>query len=247
MPIPKTKSVPVSDLYRKKILLHGQPKIGKTTVASQIPDAVFLATEPGLGSVEAFRWEDERGQYLIGDWNTLNQALDEVIAAKRFRMVVLDSLDAAFELCRDHVCREHGEKFHLDGKLSYGKGTAMINGELRRFLMRLANLDIGLLMLAHTIQEEVETRTGKTLRYVPNLPEKVRHPILAFVDLIGFCDFDIEAESGKLRRVIRTRPSPNWEAGDRTGKLPPTVALSWDSLFGAFHDAVKAGNSKQTA
>jgi hypothetical protein len=236
MPIPKSKTPPVMDVQRKKILLHAFPKFGKSTWAASIPDSIFLATEPGLGSIEAMRWEDERGNYVIGTWEELLRATKEVVESGRFHTVILDGVDGAWELCREYVCRQHNEQYHTDGKLGYGKGLTLINNEVRRYLTRLGMLNMGVILLAHTVNEMVNTRTGEIQRAVPNLPEKARRPLLGMMDMIFYGDFEMEhqGEERTVRRVLRTKPHPAWEAGDRTGRLPETIPLSFEALVAAF-------------
>jgi hypothetical protein len=41
-----------------------------------------------------------------------------------------------------------------------------------------------------------------------------------------------------MRRVIRTKPSLYYEAGDRTGRLPETIDLDFKSFIAAFTTAV---------
>jgi len=235
MPIPKCKTPPVADVRRKKILMHSFPKFGKTTWAASIPNAIFLATEPGLGSVEALRWEDEHGNYVIDSWEKLLQATKEVVDSNQFSMLIIDTLDLAFELCRDYVCRQNNEPYHTDGKLGYGKGTTLINNEMRRYLTRLGALNMGVVLLAHTVSETVQTRTGEIQRAVPNLPEKARRPLLGMMDFIFYGDFEIEARGDEkiAKRVLRTKPHPAWEAGDRSAKLPAILPLDYDALVKA--------------
>ena len=45
--LPTKKSKIESDLSKYSILLYGKIKIGKTSLAAQFPDALFLMTEPG--------------------------------------------------------------------------------------------------------------------------------------------------------------------------------------------------------
>jgi hypothetical protein len=40
-----------------------------------------------------------------------------------------------------------------------------------------------------------------------------------------------------MRRVMRTKPSPYFEAGDRTGRLPETIELDFDAFLAAFQAA----------
>ena len=46
----------------------------------------------------------------------------------------------------------------------------------------------------------------------------------------------IEAPSGRyVGRVLRTKPSPTFEAGDRTGRLPEAIDLDYAKFVAAFH------------
>lgn len=248
MPIPKAKTPPVTDVRKKKVLLHSFPKFGKTRWAASIPDAIFLATEPGLGAVEVMRWEDEKGNYVIDSWEKLLAATKEVVESGGFSTLIIDTLDLAYELCRDWVCRQHNEPYHTDGKLGYGKGTTLINNEMRRYLTRLGALNLGVVLLSHTVTETVETRTGELLKAVPNLPEKARRPLLGMMDLILYGDFEIEPRGGDrlVKQVLRTKPHPAWEAGDRSAKLPPTIPVDYDALVKAFNE-VPADKAKKGA
>jgi len=73
------------------------------------------------------------------------------------------------------------------------------------------------------------------------------------VDLILYCDLEAVAdEEGKTsyRRVMRTKPSPHYEAGDRTGRLPETIDLDFSKFTEAFNKpaaAPKAGASRSTS
>ena len=152
MPIPKNRSKSSCDIGRMKILLHSFPKFGKSTWASTIPDSIFLATEPGLGCIDAMRWEDEKGNYVIDTWAKLMEATSEVVKAGCFKTVIIDTLDMALEMCKDHICAAAGEKYHTDGTLGYGKGSAMIIAEMRRYLVRLGAINMGVVLLSHTVQ-----------------------------------------------------------------------------------------------
>lgn len=239
MPIPKSKTPPVTDLRRKKILFHSCPKFGKTTWAATIPDSIFLATEPGLGSVEAMRWEDKDGTYVINSWEKLLEATNEAIESGRFSVLIIDTIDIAYEHCRKWICKKNGVDYHTDGVLSYGKGTALINNEIRRYLSKLGALDMGVVLLAHTVMETVNTRTGEVVRAVPNLPEKVRRPILGMMDLILFGDIHVENKIST--RVFRTKPGQAWEAGDRSATLPATMEPNWQKMQELFANGQKTG------
>ena len=85
----------------------------------------------------------------------------------------------------------------------------------------------------------MDSRTGKYMRVVPTLPDKARKIVLGMADMVLFCDLEaIAGEKGEqsMRRVIRTKPSLYYEAGDRTGRLPETLDLD----FGKFKESYSA-------
>ena len=123
--------------------------------------------------------------------------------------------------------------------LGYGKGYALVNNEFQRVLTKLAFLPYGLFLISHAKEMEVDSRTGKYMRVVPTLPDKARKIVLGMADMVLFCDLEVvTGDNGEqsMRRVIRTKPSLYYEAGDRTGRLPETLELD----FGKFRESYNA-------
>ena len=76
------------------------------------------------------------------------------------------------------------------------------------------------------------------MRVVPTLPDKARKIVLGMADMVLFCDLEVSTgESGEqlVRRVIRTKPSLYYEAGDRTGRLPDTLDLNFKAFLSEFN------------
>ena len=230
--LPKEKSTPRNKLTDYNIFLYGMPKIGKTTFASHFPDAVFLATEAGHHALSVFKVD-------LASWEDFLDACSELAEGKHnFRNVVIDTVDNLWMLCRNHICAKN--KIEHEADLKYGKGYALILNEFARVLTKLSMLPFGLVLISHVAVQELETRTGTIHKIVPSLPEKPRKMILGMADMILFFDQDIaRAEDGKqsIRRVVRTQPSPNYEAGDRTGRLPEIIELDYNKFADAFSAA----------
>ena len=226
--LPTKKTAPKQDLSDLRILAYGPPKAGKSTWASGAEGALFLATEPGLNALDVF-------QIPIGKWEELLAACAEIAEGSHpYKTIIIDTVDNAYKLCSEYVCA----KFKIDHEsdLGYGKGWALVNSEFQRVLTKLAFLPYGLFLISHSQEKEIETRTGKYTRIVPTLPEKARKIVLAIVDLILFCDLDPSTDGGRstVRRVMRTKPSLYYEAGDRTGRLPEIIDLSFQAFLEAF-------------
>ncbi len=230
--LPTQPTAPKRDLSDLTILEYGFPKAGKTTWASHFPSSVFLATESGQNSIACYR-------VPIDSWGTFLTACNELAAGGHgFRTIVIDTVDNLWLLCQRHICEKHHVEHEAD--LAYGKGYSLILGEFGRVLTKLSHLPYGLAMISHAEHEQIQGRTGTYHKAVPSLKDRPRKLVLAMSDLILFCDMEtVVGQDGQptLRRVMRTKPSPFWEAGDRTGRLPETIALDYDAFLAAFEAA----------
>jgi len=231
--LPTAKTAPKPNLADLTVLAYGQTKIGKSDFCSHAEGALFLATEPGLNALDVF-------QVPIQTWDDLLDACAEIVAGQHpFKTVIIDTVDNAYKFCTDHILKKF--KIEHESDLGYGKGYAIVNNEFQRVLTKLAFLPYGLFLVSHAKQIEVETRTGKYTRVVPTLPDKARKIVLGMVDMVLYCDLETSVGDGgeqRMRRVIRTKPSRDYEAGDRTGRLPETLDLDFAKFFEAFNTAV---------
>jgi hypothetical protein len=230
--LPTTKTPPRSSLADLTVLVYGPTKIGKTTLCSQADGALFLATEPGLNALEAY-------QVPIQNWDDLLAACAEISESNHpFKTVVIDTVDNAYKFCSDYVLKKF--KIEHESDLGYGKGYAIVNNEFQRVLTKLAFLPCGLFLVSHAKETEMDSRTGKYTRIVPTLPDKARKIVLGMADMVLFCDLEVQAGADgapSFRRVIRTKPGLYYEAGDRTGRLPETLDLSFTAFLDAFNNA----------
>jgi len=230
--LPKEKTKPKTDLSAYTTLLYGPAKVGKTEFASHYPDVLMLATEAGLTARECF-------QVAIESWPMFLEACSELAAdPTRFKTLCIDTLDNLWAFCRAYIV----EKFRVEHEsdLSYGKGYSLVQSEFARVLTKLSHMDFGLVMTSHCTVHEFQTRTGVTHRYVPTLPEKARNVVIGMSDLILFADTEVTTGTdGKptLRRVLRTKPNPAYDAGDRTGRLPDPVPMDFPTFREEFEKA----------
>lgn len=240
--LPSVKTPPKPNLADLTVLLYGQTKAGKSEFCSHSAGALFLATEPGLNSLDVY-------QVPIHNWEDLLAAAKEVSEGHHpFKTLVLDTADNAFRFCSEYILKKH--KIDHESDLAYGKGYALINNEFQRVLTKLAFLPYGLFLISHAKEIEVDSRTGKYTRTIPTLPDKARKIVLGMVDMVLYCDLETDngAEGERIaRRVIRTKPSPYYEAGDRTGRLPETIDLDYGTFLEAFEAAVAPLKAKPAA
>jgi len=238
--LPTERSQRMTDLAKQTILLYAAPKSGKSTFASHFPSALFLECEPGLNHLEVFK-------VPTYTWDDFLAACGLVAQGNHaFKTVVIDTVDNAFKLCSDHVCKKHGIEY--EGDMAHGKAWALVKNEWHRVLTRLASLPYGLVLISHAMDKTVETRTGEYTKTQPSLPDRARGVVLGLVDMILYCDTVPHKDAAgnvTVERIIRTKPHPSYEAGDRTGRLPEILPLDYDAFAKAF-TAVAPGKNPGT-
>ena len=257
LPTKKTpKKTSLSDLT---ILLYGKPKIGKSSFASQFPQAIFHPTEPGLNSLEVFQSTDDPDSDgdsdIIRTWAELSQMLSLVaLGGHDFKTNVIDTIGNAYEFCAKHVCDKRNIEYA--GDLAHGKGWGLIKSEFKRLLTAAAGLPYGLLLIAHATEEKDVIEGVDRLKTQPTLSKACREVLLGMVDMILYFDVEkVQGENGETYydRVLRTKPSTTFEAGDRTNTLPSVIRVPNSQgmsgpehsakLFKLFRAAFEKGNN----
>ena len=227
MALPTEKSKKIIDLNKQVVLVYGRAKIGKSTLSSNFPNPLFLATESGLNYLEV-------SKVNCNNWKIFLQACQDIAAGNhKYETIVIDTIDNLVMYCSDYICEENG--INHPSELPMGKGWYFVTNELRRVLNKLASLPYGLVMVSHSVQEEIETKTKKFSRYTISIGGKNKNTFLNMADMILFVDSKIGVD-GEEERFIRTKPSIYYESGDRSGLLPEEVPLSYKELAKYFKE-----------
>ena len=242
--IPKEKNVPRKNLMDYTILIHGMPKIGKSTLASQAGKVLFADTEGGLSALECYASP-------ITEWNGstskgfLQLCKEFTTAEHEYNALCIDTIDMLQKLCTNYILHKHNLLHPSD--LDWGKGWSFVKDEFMRPLTKLALSKYGLIFISHSKDVEITQRTVKITKAVPTLSGYIWNAIEAFVDVIIYFNSEVTSEGEK--RFLRTKPSENWIAGDRTNRLlnfdPIEVELNknnWNKLAKAFEQPIKKEN-----
>jgi hypothetical protein len=208
------------DISRYTMLVYGREKIGKTTLFSLFPEAIFLATEPALKGIDVFCFNAERGG--VTDWRIMRKAV-ELLEQDRnvFKTVVIDTADLAYDYCLDYVCEtlgiEHPGKDSL-GERDYGYSWREVAREFRTLVRRIEQTGRGVCFTSHVREEIVKPRFGEGYTIVgPSISGQGRKVIESIVDYYWYADY-IRDKSGEVKRVLicsgddfvwaGSRPSP---------------------------------------
>ena len=228
LPVEKTKIK--ENLFDYVILIHGVPKIGKSTLISEIGNVLFADCEGGLKALEVYKsavtkWNGEEGGFL--------KLCNEFTTEKhKFSCMAIDTIDALHKICVGYIMKKYDITHPSD--LEWGKGYDLVKTEFLRPLLKLSTSGFGLILISHTKQIEVQTRTLKITKWVPDMPHHAWSQIEGFVDIILYAQMT-ETSEGEKRYMV-AKPSENWIAGDRTTRLLKydKIPMTWKSLTDAF-------------
>lgn len=171
-----------------RILFYGRPGVGKTTLASEFPNAVFIQTEDGVPTgVELASFG------LLSTFDQVMEAVGTLYSEDvPFQTVVLDSVTAMQRLIFAEACARGDEKGHAKSNIEefgYGKGyvyAARIWQELIDGLYALRrDKGMSIIMLAHAkIERFDDPETQSYDRYEIDLHDKSRGLIEQDMDAI---------------------------------------------------------------
>jgi hypothetical protein len=183
------------DPDRYSLLVYGVPKIGKTTLLNQWPDVFFIATEPGL---KAKKWFGEEVQ----SWTDVRVLVKTLAKSKRFKTIVIDTAEIAYELCMEYVCQKRGVEDPTDAD-DYGATWRAVRDEFKRTCNALARTGRGVNFTSHARVETINTGGRReTQRIVPALTGQASNVILGLVDFFFYLDYFRDRESGEVVRVM---------------------------------------------
>lgn len=224
-------------------LLYGPTGSGKTTGAASFPNSVFICTEDGLGSVEATRWENDKGEFVVKTWADFIGALREVMAMDKVQWVVIDTIDNAIDLLAKKIAADHGESY-ID-EIGFGKGRSQLVVDVKDLVSKLLGTKKKIILTSHCKHETVNPTVGDAYtRRIPSVFDdkhgSVMKAITSQMDLVVYFDHDGE------KTVLRTGNSRYWESKDRVGLSKEHVTVNKaqaSKLYDVLNTLAKEGNS----
>jgi len=216
-------------LWRQTILLHGEPKIGKTTECKKFKNAIYLDAEQGTIGIDVPTFENllpgrDRFNSPICMWEDVIAATQQLALARGKGIegtIIIDTAQVAFDMCRSYVLER---KLHISHEtdLGYGKGWRSVKDEFSAWITEIKSIGFGIVFVSHTKEIEIEKPTAKYTKKVPKLDTGPNDIILPFVNFILYAE--IQHIGGRDFRVMHTKGTSEISAGER-GENPRLQAL----------------------
>jgi len=183
--LPTEKSKPSTNLAEYTWLIHGEPKIGKTSLIAEFAQVLFAMFEPGGKALEIFQTPTiKEWAYMLGLVDALEQ--QKVDGTLQFKSVCIDTGSKAYDRCLEWVClRDH---IQHPGKVEdYGASWKEVTKAFTDVHARLAALDLGFFVTAHSRATERQRRTGsKELKIEPMFGGSTDEFYRGIIDIIAY-------------------------------------------------------------
>ncbi len=240
-----------------KVCIYGPEGIGKSTLASRFPGAVFEDTEGSTDHMDVARLPRARS------WTELMRHVDDCLAhPEEIGAYILDTADWAERLCTEHLLAARQCKGIED--FGYGKGYVYLAEEFGKLLDKLSRLKdqgVHVVLTAHAAMRKFEQpdELGAYDRWELKLGKKTAPLVKEWADMLLFCNYKTivvnvdnqGAAKGKNkaqggRRVMYTAHHPCWDAKNRFG-LPEEVPMAWESIAPLIRDTRASGTPLPSA
>lgn len=234
----------------KKAVFYGPEGIGKSLLAAQCPNPIFIDTE---GSTEEY---DLNRLKRPTSYEMIKQQVQWVMqqGPLRFGTLVIDTIDWAEMFVNESVCAQYDKKGIED--FGYGKGYIYAAEEFGRFLNLLSDVTeagIHVVLTAHSqiVKFEQPDEMGAYDRYQLKLGQRTGSRTAALVkewaDMVLFINYktfsvavDDKGKKHKAQggqRTVYATHHPAWDAKNRHG-LPDEFPLDYSHIAHIFDSPV---------
>jgi hypothetical protein len=198
-----------------KMLVHGDPKTGKTVFAATAPKPLILDVERGTRSLTDAYWGNKFSHVKVVPLNSMNDLRAAVTAARAgelaaYETLVLDTLtefeDRTLAAYMRYAVSKNSEKNPYNPEWPEYKA---VTGMIREQLIQLRDIDKHIIFITHSRNDADKSRGGMAVER-PDIMPKLAASLTGMVDVIGYT---MAPENGVYK--MRIVPTFNIIAGSR--------------------------------
>ena len=222
-----TKKVKVESGNPRVFILYSQPKMGKTTLVSELDDCLNIDLENGSDFVEALKIKANNLKefYEIG----------EQIKADGcpYKYIAIDTITKLEEWCEDsaktiYLSTPMGKKFKGESVLSLpnGAGYLYLRMAFKKWINYINGLAEHVILVAHLKDKMIEKKGKEVSAKDLDLTGKIRSITAANADAIGF----LYREDDELK--VNFQANDELIAGSRCEHLKgQNFAFDWNQIY----------------
>lgn len=226
-------------MKRIKMLLYGEPGVGKSVFALKAPKPFFVCTDGNYEWLDEFG-ADPNAHKNVSSWADMKDVLESDFDG--YETVVVDLLEDGFKWCEQEYCVRN--KIEHVSDVGYGKAYDATRNEFFIAISKLLSMDKHVILICHGITFTTKDRRGvEHTRYAPSsrIPDKVLDMIEGRVRYCLRCYTAAEEEpDGKItkKRFLSLVPKEN-EFGIIRGVDENTIPHDIPLDFDEFAKAIK--------
>ena len=202
-----------------KVLVYGQPGIGKSTIALSFPSPLMIDCDRGVHRVQPQHLTDT---VEVNSYSDVDEVLKENLST--YETIIFDTGGKLLDFMTDHLIKQNPKFAQNDGTFSlkgYGARKALFNN----LLSRLHVMNKHVVFVAH----EREERDGDVRFVRPEIGGSSGNDLIKELDLVAYMD------AVGQRRTIHFNPQEKFYAKNSCG-LPaemkvPDVSQNGGNVF----------------
>lgn len=213
--------------------IYGAPKVGKTTLGSEMPKPLLLAFERGYNALGGIMAQD------ITSWAEVKQVVRELKkpeVKERFSTIIIDTVDVAANYCEKYVCNQNS--VDAIGAIPYGQGWTLLKKEFEDVFRTITQLGYAVYFIAHYKEGSFKKQDGfeySTIR--PSVTDTYNKIIENMADIYGY--MYVLNENGETSRRIKLRSEDDSvRCGSRFKYIASEIGADYKDLVKALNDAI---------
>lgn len=241
MLLPKNERKPQGAIIKKAVWIYGAPFSGKSTIANDFPDPLFLNTDGNLKFLpggEPPKVEIANRVVVEGRqtkttmaWEIFKQAISELEKKQNdFKTIVVDLLEDVYEHCRIYIYQREGITHESDNSFKY---YDIVRTEFLSTLKRLMSLNYeNIILISHEdTSKDITKKSGDKITAIkPNLQDKVANKVAGMVDIVA------RVVADGLERTLSFKTNEVIFGGGRLNVSSTDIPLDYDELMKVYEE-----------
>ena len=224
------------DLSGYITFIYGPAKVGKTTLATQMPSPLLLAFERGYNAIPGIIAQD------VTTWGEMKQIFRELKkpeVQEAYKTVIVDTVDIAADLCQKYICSQLGIENMGEGGWGTNSWTKY-KKEFEEIFRGLTMMGYAVVFISHSKTGTDKDQNGKEYGFIkPTTQSSALQIIENMTDIYAYARTYVD-QNGEEKRVLtlRSPAGSGISCGSRFKYIAPEIPLNYEALTKAITEAI---------